>query len=192
MNKFLVLDIGCGTRRYQPEAFGEFPNRNRGQVYEVFGIDQARLPGVDKVVDIDKGKLPLPSNKFDGVNCSHVLEHVTNFFDVVSEIHRVCRPGGVVKVRSPYFSCYRAFTDPEHKRFFTSRTFEYFTKGKQLSELRHYRRSEFKILRSKIHFGNLFFDSIVNASDTTKKIYERFFPWIFPAIEVQFDLEVVK
>jgi len=192
MRRFLVLDIGCGTRKYNTTDFDCFPNMTPGSAYKVIGIDQSKSPGVDMVVNLESGKLPFPKNMFDGIHCSHVLEHVENFFDLISEIHRVGKPGAVVMVRSPYFSSYRAFTDPEHKRFFTSRTFEYFARGMQLSDPKRYSKSEFRIKSVKIHFGDPITNFLVNLSDFTKKAYERFLPWIFPAIEIKFNLEVIK
>jgi hypothetical protein len=63
--EFRVLDLGCGTRKYNPKDFMEFPNRSSRQTYKVVGVDQVKFPGVDRIVNLEKGKLPFKSNFFD-------------------------------------------------------------------------------------------------------------------------------
>lgn len=44
----------------------------------------------------------IPSNHFDAVFCTEVLEHVSNPFKAISEIRRVLKPGGYLFASSPF------------------------------------------------------------------------------------------
>jgi SAM-dependent methyltransferase len=48
----------------------------------------------DEVVDVDITGTPFPDESFDGVICSHVLEHVSDDRQALAEIHRILEPGG--------------------------------------------------------------------------------------------------
>jgi SAM-dependent methyltransferase len=58
--------------------------------------------GVDVRCDITH--LAFPSESFDIVLCSHVLEHVPNDRQAIRELHRVLRPDGVAYIQVPYRS----------------------------------------------------------------------------------------
>jgi len=47
--------------------------------------------------------LPLPAESFEAVYCSHVLEHMPAYAipHLLTEFHRVLKPGGVVRVLTP-------------------------------------------------------------------------------------------
>jgi SAM-dependent methyltransferase len=61
-------------------------------------LDQIGLHGHDPTpctVLGDGQALPFPEARFDVVHCSNVLEHVPRPFDLLGELNRVLRPGGV-------------------------------------------------------------------------------------------------
>jgi SAM-dependent methyltransferase len=66
--------------------------------------------GVDVRCDITH--LDFPSQTFDIVLCSHVLEHVPNDRQAIRELHRVLRPGGVAYIQVPYNSNTYSDEDP--------------------------------------------------------------------------------
>ncbi|MBI1837022.1 MAG: methyltransferase domain-containing protein [Flavobacteriia bacterium] len=45
-------------------------------------------------IHFDLHEIPLEDNKFDVVFCNHVLEHVTDAHQCMSELYRVMKPGG--------------------------------------------------------------------------------------------------
>ena len=57
-----------------------------------------------KHLDMDVFPYPIPNNTYDVVICRHVLEHLTNNpYDVMMELHRICKPHGRVIVELPIF-----------------------------------------------------------------------------------------
>ena len=70
----------------------------------------------DSIFDLEVFPWPLPSNHFNKIELSHVLEHLTKTEEVLKEISRVCAPGGTVEIRVPHAS--RGFTHWDHKRGF--------------------------------------------------------------------------
>ena len=51
--------------------------------------------------DLEK-KLPFKDNTFDGVYTCHVLEHITNLIQLMSELKRVCKNNAVIKEKDIY------------------------------------------------------------------------------------------
>jgi ubiquinone/menaquinone biosynthesis C-methylase UbiE len=66
----------------------------------VVGIDIYSSPSVDFIVDAHY--LPFKNAVFDGVWIRAVLEHVVDPSLVVTEIHRVLRPDGIVYSDTPF------------------------------------------------------------------------------------------
>lgn len=94
------LNVGCG----------EF--RKDGYV----NLDIRADVGAEIVHDLQAFPYPIPDNEFDLVEADHVLEHLSDPFRVMKELHRITKRGGVVVIRAPHFS--RGFSHPEHKRGF--------------------------------------------------------------------------
>lgn len=46
----------------------------------------------------------------------HVLEHLSDVFGIMKQVHRILESKGKVEIRVPHFS--RGFTHPEHQRSF--------------------------------------------------------------------------
>jgi SAM-dependent methyltransferase len=67
---------------------------------EYLGADiNPDLPYVTKKVDIQN--ISYPDNSFDFVYCSHVLEHVPDDGEALSELHRILKPGGKALIIVP-------------------------------------------------------------------------------------------
>lgn len=86
-----ILDVGAGGRRITPT---------------VVAFDAVPAPGVDIVGDIHN--MPISSDSFDCVFCTGTLEHVTDPWQSVHEIHRVLKPGGIVHIDVPFMQGYHA------------------------------------------------------------------------------------
>jgi methionine biosynthesis protein MetW len=99
-----VLDIGCGCGDDLQEI-----KQTVGRMIAVFGVESyapyrtaCEHKGITvSDVDIERARLPYLDNYFDVVIINQVLEHCKDIFWVMSEIHRVLAPGGMVIVGVP-------------------------------------------------------------------------------------------
>lgn len=169
------LNLGCGK-----EILEGYVN-----------LDEADLPGVDVIQNINKFPWPFKDNTFDEVYCSHVLEHVEDLNNVMGEIKRICKNGAIIRIRVPHFSCGVSYRDPTHRRLFSYFTFDYFT-----DECFYKDVPKFKINSRMLNFTRLAFTSLNYIFNPILKInpaiYERFFCWMLPCAEVLAELEVIK
>lgn len=109
------LNLGCGDRLFESTEAVAWIN-----------LDKFDREGVHVVSDIE-APLPFTDNSFHLVLASHIIEHVANYDQLVQEIHRVLKPGGVFVVRVPEFPCQASVADPDHKRFFVPESFFHLT-----------------------------------------------------------------
>ncbi|MEK7554764.1 MAG: class I SAM-dependent methyltransferase [Patescibacteria group bacterium] len=123
-----VLNLGCGSQRY--------PN--------VTGIDVVESDGVDIVHDLNKMPWPIKAGTVNVILAFHVMEHVDDLPRVMEEIHRVSKPGAHIVIEVPYFRSILAFQDPTHRRFFTTRSLDYFSHSRPLG-FYHYASTDFDI-----------------------------------------------
>lgn len=94
------LNLGCGP--FYKEGFVNVD------------IDPKVRP--DIVHDLDSFPYPFEENSFSLIELDHCLEHLSNPFQVMSELYRVACDEAQIIVRVPHFS--RALTHPDHKRGF--------------------------------------------------------------------------
>ena len=173
----LYLDIGFGNTKVKMKG-------------KVIGVDQAKLPGVDHVVELEKAKLPFKTNTFDGVFALNVLEHVRNFIPLMKEIHRVLKSGGFLEVNVPYFSHTGSYMDPTHVNRFTWITFSIFDTRYPL----HWevRGASFELIDRQLKFWR--FHKLFGVEWFANRfplVYERLFPYIFPAVELHVVMKKV-
>ena len=69
---------------------------------EIETLDIDPCAGTTYCADLCKKNDNIPSNRFDIVVCTEVLEHVVNPFAAVVEIHRLLKPGGLLLASSPF------------------------------------------------------------------------------------------
>ena len=103
------LNIGCG-RDIRPIEEGWV------------NLDIREGGGVDVVHDLDRLPLPFDDDSFDEVYASHVLEHVLRWENLLHDIYRIMKPGGVLTIRVPYGLDPTAY----HIRTFTEWTLDVF------------------------------------------------------------------
>ncbi len=89
-----ILDVGGGTQKYR-KIITSSPHV---QDYKV--LDMTDVQGVDFIGDVHH--MPLADQSFDGANCNQVLEHTHHPEQVMSEIARICRPGGILLFTVPF------------------------------------------------------------------------------------------
>lgn len=97
----------------------------------VIGLDIIPEFNPDVVRDILRG-LPFDDDKFDEIEIEHVLEHISghlacrptdNFDFVMNEMHRVLKPGGLLRIETPYWHDEHAVESAGHVRFFNEFSF---------------------------------------------------------------------
>jgi SAM-dependent methyltransferase len=100
-----VLDFGCGSKPYE----SLFVNAKSyvGVDIEVSGHSHERQTDnsfKDSKVDYfyDGKHLPFDDGKFDGIVAFEVFEHVFNIDEVIPEIRRVMKPGGLFLCSTPF------------------------------------------------------------------------------------------
>lgn len=110
-----VLDVGCGTGYLLDHL-----KSNRADL-TLTGVDfiieegtRGRHPDI-RFEQADIEKLPFPDASFDTVICTHVLEHILEFRQALSELRRVARKKLIIVV--PQEREYR-FTFNPHLHFF--------------------------------------------------------------------------
>lgn len=116
--KLLNLDLGSG------------PNKKEGFI----GVDKYKMKGVDVVCDLGKEKWPWKDNSVDEVNCTHFIEHLTNFngkwerTHFFNELHRVMKKGAKASLVFPHWASERYYGDPTHCEPFSEMGFYYLDK----------------------------------------------------------------
>jgi SAM-dependent methyltransferase len=172
------LHLGCGN------------DKRRGWV----NCDVSPQVDPDRIVDLEEG-LPFGDDSVDEILANHVFEHVRNFVPLMHEVYRVCKNGARIKVRVPFYAAWGWFNDPTHVRFFSPFTFDYFKKGTYSHEV-GCDHDMFDVRRVRLNFGigrakklNWIVNPIINFHQA---FYCRFFAWILPATEIEYDLVVLK
>ena len=168
------LNLGCG-RDYK----GNYVN-----------LDVCKDLKADVYHDLGKFPYPFKENTFDEILSLGTIELIdANFLKIMEELHRICKPGAVIKIRSPAFPNMCSAQDPLTKKFMTWNTFEYF-KGE--GGMDFYSKARFKTLKrryifsiNKMHWMN----PIVNLAPT---FYTRFLFNLLPSNCLYWELEVVK
>lgn len=142
MNATRHLDLGCGNRI-----------RNPYEAHELYGVDFASTLPPERFRPADLALDPLPYDEgfFDSASAYDVLEHIPRvvcihapsapsgmktrncFIELMNEVWRVLKPGGLFYAVTPAFPSEKAFIDPTHVNFITDRTHHYFCGSRPLA-----------------------------------------------------------
>ena len=173
----MVLDIGCGKRKIEPDAVG---------------IDMSPDSAADKIWDLDRYPWPLEEGRFSRIHMSHVIEHLDDPMRAMAEVYRVSCDGADVFVTTPHFSSHNSYTDPTHKRHLAGRSFEYFT-GDDFPSFAG-APFRFEIVSVELTFGGNFFLDNAGKFLARRSLtwYERHAAWIFPALDIRCHLRARK
>lgn len=94
-----LLDFGCGAKPYKALF----------KVDEYVGVDfmgEGHDHSNEQIDFFYDGKtLPFDNASFDGVFSSEVFEHIFNLPDMLNELHRVLKPGGLMLITCPFAIC---------------------------------------------------------------------------------------
>jgi SAM-dependent methyltransferase len=126
------LDLGCGQTP-----------RNPYDAETLYGVDidpNIHLLGDNfKCVNLSIDPIPFPDAYFDSVSGFDFIEHIPRqaidfqskttrlpFIELMNEIHRVLKPGGMFYAVTPAYPSDETFQDPTHVNFITGKTHQYF------------------------------------------------------------------
>ncbi|MDT8384903.1 MAG: class I SAM-dependent methyltransferase [Gammaproteobacteria bacterium] len=181
-DKQKCLDIGCG----------------KCKTVNCVGVDRVSLEGVDVVHNLDQFPWPFKENSFDVLFSNHFLEHVDDILGTLAEIHRIAKPNARVNVRVPHYASDNFHSDLTHKVAFGYRSFDHFSINERIA-YDFYSDFKFEILHRRLKFMGpdvrfdpfkwLGIEALVNL---IPRIYERFFVYFLPPVEIQFQLRVIK
>lgn len=90
-------------------------------------VDAVALPGVDVVVDLERGRLPFADSSVAEFHASHLIEHIENGLALMQELHRVAKPDALATFRCPYGATDEADEDPTHVRRYFWKSWGYFS-----------------------------------------------------------------
>ncbi len=186
----VIIELGCGPN---PPA-------------DVIGIDLLPLEGVHFVANLEEGLSEIPSNCADEIRSRHFMEHLSNFDKLLTDIHRILKPGGIHNVVVPHFSNPYYYSDYTHKRFFGLYSFDYFSNTEDQLKRKvpaFYGGVKFKVIKRKIVFKNPDFfirnqfnkrilTPLFNLNSYMQELYESSFCWIFPCQEISFEMIPIK
>lgn len=176
----MKLNLGCGR------------DKKVGYV----NVDSSKQVNPDKVWDLEITPLPFEDNSIEEISAEHVLEHVNRFIPLVHDLWRISKNGAKINIKVPFYSSWGQYNNPTHVRFFTPFTFNYFCSEYNYSHQVGTEKPIFSMERVKINFGigtskkvNWLFNPLINLNH---KVYCRFFSYIIPAAEIEYELKIIK
>ncbi|WNM19639.1 class I SAM-dependent methyltransferase [Flavobacterium capsici] len=98
-----LLDIGAGT--------GDFLSVAKNDNWKVKGIEpnqKAKSIAINKGVDFVNDLNELEDNSFDVITMWHVLEHVPNLEEYITELKRLIKPNGSIIIAVPNYKSFDA------------------------------------------------------------------------------------
>lgn len=175
-----TLELGCG--------FTKTPG--------AYGVDILAESQADLIHDLDVFPYPLQDNSWDRIICHDVLEHVENFIRTMEEIWRVGAPGATIEIHAPFMSSVNYFSDPTHRRAFTSRSFDYFSEGTAAARL-GYSRARFELLHCEYDAEDRarrrgFHRWILGWANRNKTLYENRYAFVYPVYNISYSLRIIK
>lgn len=120
-----LMDFGCGAKPY----------RSLFTVDKYVGVDYESPghPHLNEEIDVyyDGKHIPFEDEHFDAVFTSEVFEHIFNLDEIIKEINRVMKTGGIILMTCPFSICehevpndYARYTSFALKYFFEKNGFE--------------------------------------------------------------------
>jgi ubiquinone/menaquinone biosynthesis C-methylase UbiE len=172
----VTLSVGCGNQAPKPN---------------LIRLDISFEVNPDVVWDLEKLPYPFDESSISVIECFDVIEHLQNIPKTMEEFHRILKPGGLLKITTPHFSCANSFIDPTHKSHLSYFSLDYFCEGHNLS---YYSKVRYRVKKRHIYFqeGTLYRSILLRLANKFPEAYEQRWAWMFPAWFLYFELETIK
>jgi len=172
-----VFDMGGGHNSYVPQ-----------EDEDVYLVDLYAKGTEYTKHDLEIVPYPFVEKYFDKIYASHIIEHLSNLFNVFDELHRILKDDGKLIIRVPHANLAFNWTHPTHKRLYTSRSLFYLKKGAD----EKYTKCFWKISKTELRYKRLFFvgrmiTKLTNINKYTQHLFEKILGIRFD--EVMFVLE---
>jgi glycosyltransferase involved in cell wall biosynthesis len=115
----------------------------------------------DIIADMEIG-IPLPDNSVGVIRADNALPFIKNKLLLMSEIHRVLAPGGMLLSQTPSTDGPGAFTDPRYVSYWNEQSFWYWTKEKYAKQIKN--RNLFRVSKLKTVHPDEHYDGSQSAS----------------------------
>ena len=96
-----IVDLGCGPEAYTGVSIADLVETVI--CIDIFDDIDIHLKNLKYIKSTTHNRIPLDDNSVDALWASHLLEHVCNLGDFLTEIRRVLKPGGYIWVAVPPF-----------------------------------------------------------------------------------------
>ncbi|HQX56256.1 MAG TPA: class I SAM-dependent methyltransferase [Pyrinomonadaceae bacterium] len=179
-----ILDVGCGA------------NKTDGAI----GLDNNPRTAADVIHDLGDIPYPFPDNEFDLVVSNHVVEHVPDVMAFITELHRITRPGGRIKLLTPHYTNPDWANDPTHRNHINSFTFNTFLVDRQVFDF--YTQVQLTLIDRHTSLLGLWkalgIEFLVNtdrrrpALRFLRKFWEHYLSNVCRGKELRFEFEVIK
>jgi SAM-dependent methyltransferase len=183
-NSKSILDVGCGQNKYP------------GSI----GIDSNPRSHADVIHDLGVIPYPFETDQFDEIVCRHVIEHVPDVMAFVTELHRITKAGGLIRIVTPHYTNPDWPTDPTHRNHFNSFSVTCFIPDK--TPFPFYSEAELRSISTHVSLANLWksigIEFLVNLDQRwpsfrfTRKFWEFYLSMLMRGKELSFVFEVVK
>jgi SAM-dependent methyltransferase len=170
-----TLDLGCGSSP-----------RNPFNADELFGVDvRDDLDSNVKMADLVIEPIPYENESFEYLTAFDFIEHIPRvvyaptrrnaFIELMNEVYRVLKPGGLFVSSTPAYPHPWAFCDPTHVNYVTDTTFAwYFDDTNRWGRIYGF-NGAFRVVNQQLRGAHLFailqkVPIPAESSDTNRKI----------------------
>lgn len=108
----LMMNFGCGS-----DYLEGFVN-----------VDHSRAVKAD-AYSLEEVEEKYGENSFGFILMKHSFEHVYDQLGLMERLYKLCNSKALIEIMCPYWSSIDAWSDPDHKRAISERTFYHFNRG---------------------------------------------------------------
>jgi predicted SAM-dependent methyltransferase len=179
-----ILDVGCGA------------NKHPGAI----GVDNNPRTAADVIHDLGTVPYPFEENEFEEIISRHAVEHVPDVMAFVTELYRITKPGGRIRLVTPHYTNPDWANDPTHRNHFNSYSFNVFMPDRRVFDF--YSEVNLRPVKTYVTLLSLWkalgIEFLVNLDQKMprmrflRKFWEHYLSYIFRGKELHFEFEVVK